>query len=113
MVHRTPVCFAENVVCSQVPPLSHQAARPKIHTPLQASYQRSQQRLSSAFRDNKMASFEPTSPELSAHDVLAFSDAELVHFMEQNRCPDGGFDLAVAGWDTLPKDQRERGSPKD
>lgn len=55
-----------------------------------------------------MASFEPTSPELSARDVLAFSDAELVQFMEQNRRPDGGFDLDVAGWDSLPKDQREK-----
>lgn len=55
-----------------------------------------------------MAFFEPTSPELFASDVLAFSDAELVRFLEQNRGPDGGFDLDVAAWDTLPKGQREK-----
>lgn len=64
-------------------------------------------RLSFAFRDNNMVSFELTQ-EASAYDVLAFSDAELVQYMTQNRRPDGGFDLDPAGWDALPRDQRER-----
>lgn len=55
-----------------------------------------------------MASFEPTSPQLFVHDVLAFSDAELVQYMRQHRYSDSGFDLHVEGWDALPKDQREK-----
>lgn len=55
-----------------------------------------------------MASFEPTPPGVSAYDVLGFSDAELVQYMVQNRGSDGRFELDLAGWDRLPKDQRER-----
>ncbi|KLU91815.1 hypothetical protein MAPG_10764 [Magnaporthiopsis poae ATCC 64411] len=55
-----------------------------------------------------MASLEPTPPKVSAHDLLAFNDAELVQYMMQNRGPDDRFVLRPAGWTRLPKDQRER-----
>ena len=47
-------------------------------------------------------------PGLGVGDVLAFNDAELVQYMEQNQQPDGGFDLEFEGWEKLPKDQREQ-----
>lgn len=45
---------------------------------------------------------------LCVDDVLAFDDAELFQYMKQNHHPDGGFDLEFDGWETLPKDQRDR-----
>lgn len=118
MVHRTAVCFAENgpsLSPKKLGWLDNSGCCWRTHPSRVLKYKdgphptsSSHQKISSAFRDNKMASFEPTSPELSARDVLTFSDAELVQFMEQNRRPDGGFDLDVAGWDSLPKDQREK-----
>ncbi|KAK0754735.1 hypothetical protein B0T18DRAFT_485135 [Schizothecium vesticola] len=52
------------------------------------------------------------SPELgvSAFDVLGFTDAELIEFMQQSRRPGdgGGFDLDIDGWDILAGDQKEK-----
>ncbi|KAH8889940.1 hypothetical protein GQ53DRAFT_689303 [Thozetella sp. PMI_491] len=55
-----------------------------------------------------MPSSEPTTPKLSVDDILAFSEAELVQYMKQNHYPDRGFDLDFAGWENLPKDQRDQ-----
>ncbi len=53
-----------------------------------------------------MSSSEP--PKLSLDDILAFSEVELVQYMQQNRHPDGGFDLEFEGWENLSKDQRDQ-----
>lgn len=53
-----------------------------------------------------MAPSDPAPPQLSVDNILAFSDAELVQYMKQNRRADGGFDLNFDGWEHLQKDQR-------
>lgn len=55
-----------------------------------------------------MASSDSAPPILSVDSILAFSDAELVQYMKQNRRADGGFDLDVDGWEHLPKDRRDQ-----
>jgi hypothetical protein len=59
---------------------------------------------------DKMALAEYLTPEVSAFDVLGFTDAELIEFMQQSRRPGdgGGFDLDIDGWDTLVGDQKEK-----
>ncbi|KAG5769707.1 hypothetical protein H9Q72_003112 [Fusarium xylarioides] len=41
-------------------------------------------------------------------DVVAMSDAELAHFIQTHRLPDGDYDLPVDGWDKLSKEERSR-----
>ena len=55
-----------------------------------------------------MASQEPGTLTISVGDIASMSDAALAAFMENNRGPDGGFDLPVDGWDKLSKDERNR-----
>lgn len=57
-----------------------------------------------------MASPEPLAPRVSAFDVLGFTDAELIEFMQQSRRPGdgGGFDLDIDGWHTLEGDQKDK-----
>lgn len=59
---------------------------------------------------DKMASPEPLEPRVSAFDVLGFTDAELIEFMQQSRRPGdgGGFDLDIDGWHTLEGDQKDK-----
>ncbi|KJZ68025.1 hypothetical protein HIM_12584 [Hirsutella minnesotensis 3608] len=47
-------------------------------------------------------------PPLSVDDILAFSDAELADFMQENRRPHGGYELPVDGWEKLSSVQRKR-----
>ena len=54
-----------------------------------------------------MPSFESNSYNLCVEDVLAFSDTDLVRYLQDNRRLDGGFDLEFEGWENLPKDQRD------
>ncbi|PHH93268.1 hypothetical protein CDD83_8779 [Cordyceps sp. RAO-2017] len=56
-----------------------------------------------------MPSSAPTSPKVSADQVIALSDAGLVQYMIKKRLPDGRFDLDnIEGWDKLPKDERDK-----
>ncbi len=55
-----------------------------------------------------MSFLEPTTATLSVSDIAAFSDAELVQFMQRHRRPDGGYELPVDGWDKLATDQRNK-----
>ena len=54
-----------------------------------------------------MPSSAPAASELCLDDILAFSDTELVRYLQENRHQDGGFDLEFEGWENLPKDQRD------
>jgi hypothetical protein len=45
---------------------------------------------------------------LSVADINAISDATLAVLIEENRRPDGGFELPVDGWDRLSEDERNR-----
>lgn len=45
--------------------------------------------------------------QLLVQDILAFSDEELVQYMEKNYGA-GGFDLDVGDWDELEGEERER-----
>ncbi|RMD39521.1 hypothetical protein DV735_g5615, partial [Chaetothyriales sp. CBS 134920] len=58
--------------------------------------------------DGNMASTEAATATLSVHEIAAMSDAELGQFMTKHRCPDGGYELPVDGWDKLSKDERNR-----
>ncbi|RMJ03711.1 hypothetical protein CDV36_014761 [Fusarium kuroshium] len=58
--------------------------------------------------DGNMASTEAATATLSVHEIAAMSDAELGQFMTEHRCPDGGYELPVDGWDKLSKDERDR-----
>lgn len=55
-----------------------------------------------------MAPSSPTPPKLSVGGILAFSDAELVQYMKQNRGADGDFNLDFDGWEHLQRDQRDQ-----
>ena len=55
-----------------------------------------------------MSSSKSPTQKLSVDDILALSEADLVQYMEQNRGPDGSFDLPVEGWEKLAKDKRDR-----
>lgn len=54
-----------------------------------------------------MSSQELTTAPLSINDIALMSDAALAQFMKKNRKPDGIFELPVADWDRLPKDERK------
>ena len=62
---------------------------------------------SSALHDNRMPFFESRTSKLCVDDILAFSDTELVRYLQEHRRQDGGFDLEFEGWENLPKDQRD------
>lgn len=49
-----------------------------------------------------------TTSQLSVHNISAFSDSELAHFMEKHRTANGDFVLPVDGWDKLLEDERNR-----
>ncbi|CVL09330.1 uncharacterized protein FMAN_15494 [Fusarium mangiferae] len=55
-----------------------------------------------------MASTKRATATLSVDEIAAMSDAELGQFMTKHRCPDGGYELPVDGWDKLSKDERSR-----
>ncbi len=54
-----------------------------------------------------MSSQEPTTPPLSVNDIAAMSDVALAEFMEKNRRLDGVFELSVADWDKISKEERK------
>ncbi|KAG5742869.1 hypothetical protein H9Q72_014036 [Fusarium xylarioides] len=58
--------------------------------------------------DGNMASTEAATVRLSVDEIAAMSDAELGQFMTKHRCPDGGYELPVDGWDKLSKNERNR-----
>lgn len=43
---------------------------------------------------------------LPVQDVLAFTDEELVQFMQKHLRPDGNLELPIDGWDKLPISER-------
>ena len=55
----------------------------------------------------RMSSQEPTTPPLSVNDIAAMSDVALAEFMEKNRRLDGVFELSVADWDKISKEERK------
>lgn len=55
-----------------------------------------------------MAPSDLAPQQLSVDDILAFSDAELVGYMKQNRRADGGFHLEFDGWEHLQKERRDQ-----
>ncbi|KAL2877654.1 hypothetical protein SGCOL_006991 [Colletotrichum sp. CLE4] len=55
-----------------------------------------------------MASSEAETARVFVVDIAIMSDAELAHFMQKHRLPNGDYDLPVDGWDELSRDDRSR-----